>query len=45
MARQTVGMVRCEHCGLWRRDLGGPHAPRWNDARELVDCIGRMVEP
>lgn len=36
-------VVKCEHCGGMRRDLGGVHAPRWVDG-VTVDCTGRRVD-
>lgn len=36
-------IVACLDCGTLRRDLGGPHAPRFNHQGQLVDCAGRLL--
>jgi hypothetical protein len=40
--RPVSRVVKCEHCGGMRRDLGGPHAPRLV-AGVRVDCSGRRI--
>lgn len=45
--QKRVGFVTratwCLSCGHTRLDLGGPHAPRFENG-ELVDCVGRPVK-
>lgn len=35
-------IVRCVDCGGMRRSSTNPHAPRWQDGKQ-VDCAGREV--
>lgn len=38
-----VGQIICGLCGQIRLNLGGPHAPRFNDANQRVDCVGNPL--
>ena len=38
----VVTYVRCPDCGGMRRASLNPHAPRWQDGKQ-VDCAGREV--
>jgi hypothetical protein len=41
--RPVSRVVVCPDCGGKRMDLGGPHAPRFNNENQLVDCAGRKL--
>lgn len=42
--RRRLRIAVCSKCHRLRTDLGGPHAPHFNDNNERVDCVGDLVD-